>query len=142
MSETLALDGRCLCGAVGVHASRASRHFGACHCKMCRQWGGGPYLAFEAGADVSFDGEEHISVYDSSPWAERGFCRQCGSHLFYRIKQGPIYMLPPGLFDDDAGFVFGRQVFVDRNPGYYRFANETDEMTEAEVFAKYAPPES
>ena len=23
----------------------------------------------------------------SSAWAERGFCKNCGSHLFYRLKE-------------------------------------------------------
>ena len=29
------------------------------------------------------------------------------------------------------------QVFVDERPSYYEFANKTDDMTGAEVFAKY-----
>ncbi|WP_282100132.1 GFA family protein [Thauera aromatica] len=32
--------------------------------------------------------------------ADRGFCRKCGSHLFYRLKKGPHYVLAVGLFDD------------------------------------------
>jgi len=49
--------------------------------------------------------------------------------------------MPAGLFDDQDGFVFDHQVFIDNKPDYYSFANETDDMTEAEVVAKYAPPE-
>ena len=48
--------------------------------------------------------------------------------------------MPAGLFDDDKAFVFDNQVFIDEKPSYYCFANETENMTGAEVFAKYAPP--
>ncbi|NIT13149.1 MAG: GFA family protein, partial [Candidatus Dadabacteria bacterium] len=52
---------------------------------MCRKWCGGPLMAVNCGTDVTFEGEDNITVYDSSSWAERGFCSGCGSHLFYRL---------------------------------------------------------
>ena len=76
-------------------------------------------------------------MYASSDWAERGFCRKCGSHLFYRLTGSGRYMVPPGLLDVD--FVFDHQVFIDEKPGYYSFANETENLTGEELFAKYAP---
>ena len=89
---------------------------------------------------MTFDGEDSIQVYDSSDWAERGFCGKCGSHLFYRLKESQQYMVPAGLLDGGDDLVFDHQVFIDRKPSYYDFANETQNMTEAEVFEKYAPP--
>ena len=97
-------------------------------------------MAVNCGKDVAFEGKENISVFDSSAWAERGFCSTCGTHLFYRLKDGNQYIMPAGLFDDDERFVFDNQVFIDEKPPFYRFANETEELTGAEVFAKYAPP--
>ena len=141
MSESVERDGSCLCGAVRVHVVKADTHVGACHCGMCRKWGGGPLLAVDCGTDVTFDGEENISVYDSSAWAERGFCRHCGSHLFYRTKEDKKHFIPAGVLDGADDLVFDHQVFIDRKPPYYSFANETRDMTEAEVFAMYAPSE-
>tara|TARA_R110000868_G_scaffold96973_3_gene266826 strand:+ start:674 stop:1015 length:342 start_codon:yes stop_codon:yes gene_type:complete len=106
---------------------------------MCRKWGGGPFMEVDCGIAVSFEGEQNISVYDSSEWAERGFCNQCGSHLFCRLKDTKQHMIPVGLFDDANNFRFDHQVFIDKKPAYYRFANKTKDMTEAEVFAMYAP---
>ncbi len=131
--------GRCLCGQVEVSAPGMSPKVAACHCSMCRRWAGGPLLAVECGSDVSFAGEEHIAVYDSSAWAERGFCRNCGTHLFYRLKDSKEYIVPVGLFDDAEGLVFDAQIFIDEKPAYYRFADKTHDLTGAEVFAKYAP---
>ena len=91
-------------------------------------------MEIDCGTNVSFGGDDAISVYDSSEWAERGFCNKCGTHLFYRLKQNQQHIVPVGLFDDQSQFVFSRQVFIDRKPSYYSFSNETENMTEAEVF--------
>jgi hypothetical protein len=136
MTDETNVQGRCLCGSVQVTAKSIHRNVGACHCNMCRTWGGGPFMAVECGTDVSFEGGEHISVFDSSKWADRGFCNQCGTHLFYRIKESQQYMMPAGLFTDTS-FNFDHQVFIEEKPGYYAFENETEDMTGAEIFAKY-----
>lgn len=141
MAEAKELQGHCLCGAVRLTATKAGNRVGACHCGMCRRWGGGPFMEVDCGADVVIDGEQHISIFDSSKWAERGFCRECGTHLFYRLKEARQHMIPVGLLDEDKSRVFETQVFVDERPDYYRFANKTEELTGAQLFAKYAPPE-
>ena len=129
----------CLCGAVKLTVGPFEATLGACHCNMWRQWGGGPVLAVECGTSVHIDGEEHVTAYVSSEWAQRGFCSRCGSHLFYRLKEGKQYVIPIGLFDDHPEVSFDSQIFIDEKPGYYAFANQTTFMTGAEVFAKYAP---
>ena len=136
MSEKIQGSGHCLCGAVSFEAKTVSHAVGACHCGMCRKWGGGPLLAVDCGTEISFKGE--ITVFSSSKWAERGFCKTCGTHLFYRLKQNQQYILPAGIFEDTSGFVFDHQIFIDKKPEFYSFANKTENMTEAEVFEKYA----
>lgn len=129
--------GTCLCGGVGIVAKTAGDSVGACHCGMCRRWGGGPLMAVDCGTDVAFEGEEKVSVFDSSAWAERGFCSQCGTHLYYRLKKTGQYIIPAGIFEDDTNLVFDHQVFIDEKPSFYRFADETHDMTGAEIFAKF-----
>lgn len=141
MSGTITGKGSCLCGAVSVSAASLNNSVGACHCGMCRKWTGGPFLAVDCGTEVQFDGEENIQVYNSSDWAERGFCKKCGSHLFYRLKQNQQHIVSAGLFEDNSQFVLDHQVFIDRKPHFYHFGNNTKDMTEAEVFAMYAPKE-
>ncbi|MHC5778425.1 GFA family protein [Nostoc sp.] len=118
-----------------------SKNVTACHCSMCRNWGGGPLLVVDCESDVNFSGEENIGVYQSSQWAERGFCKQCGSHLFYKLKQNNQYFIPVGLFENCEGLVFDHQVFIDEKPKYYCFANETNDLTGAELFVQFATPE-
>ena len=139
MSDTSVEKGSCLCGAVQVTAKTMHHKVGACHCGMCRKWTGGPLMAVDCGTDVSFKGEQHIKVYNSSDWAERGFCGQCGSHLFYRLKGNQQYMMPAGLFEDCKDLVFDHQIFIESKPSYYSFANDTHNMTGEEAFAQFAP---
>lgn len=127
-------EGACLCSAVRVLAAEASDNVDACHCNMCQKWTGGPLLTIECSPETRFEGEENIAVHGSSDWAERGFCKRCGSHLFYRLKHSGLYEIPAGLFDDKEGLVFKQQIFIDEKPPFYEFANETKMLTGAEVF--------
>ena len=139
MNTTNPVSGRCLCGAVSLSIPAPPPSLAACHCSMCRRWGGGPLLAVDCGQGVMLDGAQHLTVYESSDWAERGFCRHCGTHLFYRTRDGHHYHVPVGLFDALPDPLFDTQIFIDEKPAYYRFANDTRDMTGAEVFALYAP---
>lgn len=137
MTKSKKHEGSCLCGAVQLTVNAFEGNIGACHCSMCRKWGGGPLLAIDCSTNVEIDGEEHVAAYDSSEWAQRAFCDRCGTHLFYRLKENNQYVVPIGLFDDPAEVSFESQIFIDEKPEYYAFANKTTFMTGAEVFAKY-----
>lgn len=137
MTERVEYRGRCLCGAAEAVIEPPGMSVGACHCDMCRKWAGGPQFMVECGEAASFSGD--VGVYDSSAWAERGFCKRCGTHLFYRLKQQPFYAVPVGLFDVDIPWIFEQQIFIEEKPAFYKFANETKNMTGAEVFAQFAP---
>ena len=139
MSNAMPSTGSCLCGCVRFSTTTMHKNVGACHCSMCRKWGGGPLMVVDCDTDVEFTGIDNISIYNSSDWAERAFCKRCGSHLFYRLKQSQQYHIPVGLIDTKADFIFDHQVFIDKKPAYYRFANQTEDMTEAEIFTRYAP---
>ena len=129
--------GACLCDTVKVLAKTASNKTGACHCDMCRKWASGPFMAVDCGTEVSFEGEENLSIFSSSDWAERGFCKKCGSNLFYKLKETGQFIMAVGVFDDSDSFVFDHQVFIDEKPDYYNFANETRNMTGEECFAEF-----
>lgn len=140
--KTAPRHGHCLCGAIQISAPQASTHVGACHCSTCRRWGGGPFMEIDCGTDVTIEGSESLSVFDSSDWAERGFCAKCGTHLFYRLKQTGQHIVPVGVFEgDEKDLTFKHQVFIDERPPYYRFENKTEDMTGAEIFAKYGSSE-
>jgi len=61
MSEQIERRGRCLCGAVQFTVNTAANEIGACHCKMCRRWCGGPLMAMDCGVSLDISGEESIT---------------------------------------------------------------------------------
>ena len=138
MSENFEAQGSCLCGAVHIETTTCDPTVGACHCNMCRKWSGGPFFAVDCKTNVQFTGKEYIKVFSSSDWAERGFCSQCGTHLFYRLKQTKQHMIPPGLLNAESKLDFDHQVFIDEKPEYYSFENKTKNMTGKEVFEFFA----
>lgn len=138
MSATVKAKGSCLCGKVQITAATMATEVGCCHCSMCRKWVGGPLMTVECNTDVSFEGEDNISIYSGSDWAERGYCGNCGSHLFYRLKATGQYHMPAGLFDTDTTRQFTHQIFIDEKPDYYDFGNRTHNLTGEEVFAQFA----
>ena len=78
------MKGQCLCGAITL-TTPDQKTVDACHCGMCRRWGGGPALGVACGSDVQIDGGDKLITYRSSDWAERAFCGTCGTHMFYRV---------------------------------------------------------
>ncbi len=130
----MSATGQCLCGAVRFEAEGVDTHIHSCHCNICRNWSGGPLLAAGV-ASVRFSGEEHISRYDSSEWAERGFCARCGSNLFYRLKEADHYILCMGAFTDETPFELAGEIYVDEKPPGYAFAGEHPRQTGEEFMA-------
>ena len=139
MSDTSKATGRCLCGAVTITLTGTHNEVGVCHCGMCRRWGSGPNMAIDAGQDVEIEGKDHITAYRSSDWAERAFCKTCGTNLYYRIVEADHYAVCVGIMDEPEGLALTSQIFIDEKPAFYDFANDTKTMTGAEVFAMYAP---
>jgi len=130
------VKGKCLCESVTIETSEFSE-FEACHCGMCRRWGSGPYLAVHCGSEITITGKDTINVFDSSEWAARAFCSNCGSHLYYYLKPANEYAVSLGLFQGKDDFQFTQQIFVDRKPEYYEFSNKTENLTEQQVFEKF-----
>lgn len=127
------LRGKCLCEKVQISLVVNEASFDVCHCGMCRRWGGGPALTLEAQDQVTLHGEEWVSRYDSSAWAERAFCKSCGTHLFFRLKRTGYQNFSLGLFPEASGFRMKRQIYIDAKPDQYAFANLTEKLTEAQV---------
>lgn len=130
--------GGCLCGAVTYRITQDVTQTGACHCKMCRAWSGGVFLAVEV-AEGGLEVTGTTKAYKSSDWAERVFCGACGSSLWYRLTMpGPHHgtcHVGFGTLNDSDDMDFEGEIFIDRKPETYSFAGDHKRMTEAEFMA-------
>jgi hypothetical protein len=127
------LKARCLCGSVRFSAEIEGNDVGACHCKMCRRWSAGPFLYVECGETVQFEASSDLGIYRSSKWAERGFCKQCGSSLYYRMLSSGHHSISAEAFDQ-PNLIFTTQIFIDQKPPYYSFENDTYNTDEKDWF--------
>ena len=85
------MKGTCLCGAVGWEADE-SKWCGHCHCTMCQRAHGAAFvtwLGLEEDHATVTDPEDQLGWHQSSTEGRRGFCRRCGSMLFFQSSQWP-----------------------------------------------------
>jgi hypothetical protein len=134
---TVRIPGRCLCGAVHFETEfKDGPAFGVCHCSMCQHWNGGPGLASEF-VRTEFGSAQTLSWYQSSDWAERGFCGTCGSSLFYRLKDMPdVLFIQLGCLDLPDDTHLAEHIFYDEKPAYYDFADQSPRLSGAEFLAR------
>ncbi|MHA7818889.1 MAG: GFA family protein [Erythrobacter sp.] len=129
------MKGHCLCGAVGIDLRDAHHEVDVCHCRMCQRWTGSMYAGIE-GEDFIVTGEDHITVYPSSEWAERAFCKTCGSSLWYKFLPTGGRTFIAGLFDLPNGLPIKQQIFVDEKPDWYDLVQQSPMKTGAEIIAE------
>ena len=128
------LPAHCLSGDVSYRGRGGPKGLHVCHCRQCARWGGGPALGFEFAEGVDFSGP--VKWFSSSDWAERGFCTNCGSTIFYRLKDGSWFNVAAGTLDDQSVLSdIESHIFVDCKPSYYDFADQAPRLTEEQFLA-------
>lgn len=128
-------SGQCQCGAVKFEVTVPESKFGVCHCGICRKINAGPFMAVHCETDITFTEERGLACYRSSEWAERGFCKECGTSLFYRMIDPPDKFLGVSVeaFEEADGFELAQHIFIDNKPDRYDFKDEAPRLTGAET---------
>lgn len=99
------VTGGCQCGAVRYRADAVLDNAHICHCRMCQKAVGGPFAALVAAPDDALVWTRGTpSVFRSSSEAERGFCADCGTPLFYHGDGSGRTNLTMGSLDDPQQF--------------------------------------
>lgn len=113
--------GACLCGAVRFRTRGPLRGVVYCHCSQCRKQTGHYYAATNVSDDrLAIDGGEDLTWYAASPDARRGFCRVCGSALFWKRNGSDVTSVLAGAFDAPTGLAGAVHIFVADKGDYYR----------------------
>ena len=135
MSTGELLSGRCLCGDVRVSLENPEPHVEICQCNMCRRWGGAFYSGQSGGA-VSIVGEENASIYRSSDWAERAFCKRCGSNLWFRFLPTGNRSFSAGLFEAARDHAIEKEIFHDEKARWTILVGDHLRLTAAQTIAE------
>ncbi|WP_144293386.1 GFA family protein [Rhodoligotrophos appendicifer] len=113
-------EGSCLCGAVQFTAGEPLRPIVYCHCRQCRKQTG-HFLASTATALDRFQltCDQGLAWYRASEIATRGFCRICGSTLFWQRDGADEISIAAGTLDDSTGLIEDGHIFCAEKGGYY-----------------------
>ena len=99
------MKGGCACGKVRFAATIHDDEAYLCHCRMCQRATGSVSIAFKSVKQAEVEWDCEPDWYDSSPIAERPFCKACGTSLGFRFKEDSDKMdLTVASFDDPARF--------------------------------------
>lgn len=126
---TQTLSGKCLCEAVAFEATQDRTTIEACHCGQCRRWSG----AYWTSINVPYDslkflkGGEKVGWFRSSDLVRRGFCRDCGSALFWQADKHQDHKhriaIGAGALDAPTGAKLSEHIFVADKGDYYEIAD-------------------
>lgn len=118
------IKGRCDCGAISFEVEAIRDTVTICHCSQCRRTSGHLWAATHAAYDkVIFTNDQGLQWYNSSDFAKRGFCKNCGSSLFYRTNNEDGIGIAAGCLDLPTGMQTGKHIFVKDKGDYYKIAD-------------------
>lgn len=113
-------SGSCLCGGVTFILSGDLAPVSCCHCTQCRKTTGHYLASTEAPADkLAFTSDSSLKWYQSSDYAERGFCGNCGSTLFWRVIDSSNISIAVGSLASPTGLKTNRHIFLADKGDYY-----------------------
>lgn len=127
----MTVKGSCLCGAVSYKIDGPLWDAHACHCTQCRKQSGHFIACATATKEtVTIDGKEAICWFEANPSIGRGFCRTCGSHLFWYQDGSDTISVNLGALDGDPEVRLERHIFVADKGDYYEITDGLPEFKE------------
>lgn len=124
-NENQVTSGGCLCGAVRYEVRGPLRHVVNCHCTMCQRLHGafGPHSKAR-NVNISITNDDGLAWYKSSDVAQRGFCRVCGSSLFWKPFELEGTGIVAGSLDGPTGLKTIGHIFVGEKSDFYEIDDD------------------
>ena len=123
------VTGRCLCGAVRYRVTGTLRDVLFCHCEKCRRTHG--HVSAYASArreDLELLDDHALTWYrsetDETPDVHRGFCRVCGSSLFWDPRGQDHIYISAGTLDPPTGVHAAGHVWLSQAGDYYEIGDD------------------
>ena len=112
--------GGCLCGGVRYRVTGPLRPVVYCHCGQCRRTSGHFVAATAVAKDaLEIVADESLEWFASSEFASRGFCRRCGSSLFWVSEARDHVSVMAGTLDESGELKAAEHIWVGDKAGYY-----------------------
>ncbi len=126
-------EGGCACGALRYRVTGALRPVVACHCSQCRKafTNFGAFTAVDRAA-LDIGNPEEITWYASSPGVRRGFCRYCGSALFWDSAASDLISIAAGTLDQPSGLRQLRHIHVADKADFYEIGDGLEQLPQGQ----------
>src|SRR5215470_18213540 len=99
------------------------------HCGQCRkEHGAPPGYTSAPWSNVTVRGEKNLKWYQSSEQARRGFCRACGSSLFWEPIGQDRVAITAGCLDKPTGLRTVRHIFVSEKADFDEITDGLEQL--------------
>lgn len=113
------LRGSCLCGGCAFTMPGPAVEVTACHCHQCRKTSGHFSASFDAEeSGLRWTRQETLAEHVTPGGAHRGFCRNCGTSLYFRAADG-AFSVEAGCIDGATGGWLSRHIHAADKGDYY-----------------------
>ncbi len=127
------LAGSCLCGSVDFEVEAPLREIISCYCSECRKTSGNYVSATRVNdSQLNFIRQDGLKWYKNKQ-AQRGFCRHCGSSLFWKLEPGDDKVsIMAGCLQADTGFEVMAHIFVADKSDFHRITDQAPQFQQAD----------
>lgn len=131
------MHAQCLCGATQFDVDLVNYQVHVCHCSLCRRQSSGLLMTIDVLPNsLVFAQQTHLGIFRSSEWGERGFCKQCGTTLFWRMQDHSYCNINVFALEElPEELVLDEEIYIDHKPAFYSLSQPTNQLTEVEVIA-------
>ena len=117
--------GSCLCGAVRLDVHGPLSAPDACHCSDCRKWSGHYFVSTNVAREaLTIHGESHLTWFTMSEKVRRGFCKTCGTCVFWDPIHHDWTAIAMGIFDTPTGTAVSKHIWVVDKGDYYEITDD------------------
>lgn len=126
MSKIIKDSGSCQCGKITFELWDFKPEYSTCHCTQCRKWTGSFYACIAVKTDhYKISGFEHITWYLKNSKSEQGFCKNCGSAIFWREKPDSGYLdFAIGMLNNPEQLTAKQHIFCKSKSSFYDFPQD------------------
>ncbi len=121
------LKGSCLCRAIEFSIPDEFAYIVYCHCNECRKFSGSDYSITGGvkNSEVAIEkGEENLRYYRKTENSAMGFCVCCGSSLWVKKSDRPLFHLRLGSLDDFPSQRPSMHIMVAEKPPWHEISDD------------------
>tara|TARA_Y100000590_G_scaffold237399_1_gene267209 strand:+ start:225 stop:635 length:411 start_codon:yes stop_codon:yes gene_type:complete len=119
------LNASCLCKGVNLKIIGEFRSVINCHCIQCTKTHGN-FASYTSilEENIIFKSKKTLQWFKSSKKASRGFCKNCGSSIFFKRLGSKAISLSAGLLNNPTGLKTISHIFIHNKRDYYQLSDK------------------